>query len=329
MPRLRVFIASSSEGLEIANAAQGYLLASLRDTDVRVWNWEFDLSATYIESLEKVSNEADFAVLVLTPDDVTTSRVTQTLAPRDNVIFELGLFMGRLGRDRCFILCEDRPDLKLPTDLLGVKSAAFQRDAAGATRRSLEAQCATIGARVAALGFRLKFDQAELAAQSAIRAFCTRVQGSWWERISREDPVAMGFVRIEADPMFNTACLKAGKSFDKRGVPIANWKSLLAGVDVDRYTIRYLWSGWFSTPELADSLFQGFGDMEFDKPADAKGPILRGSSRFWDLDESHPEQTKVKPSELRRLTDPGAIATMSDGSEKEVRALVRKTLLEW
>lgn len=329
MPQLRVFVASSSEGIEIANATQGYLLASLPDTDVRVWNWEFDLSATYIESLEKVSNEADFAVLVLTPDDVTTSRVAQTLAPRDNVIFELGLFMGRLGRDRCFILCEDRPDLKLPTDLLGVKSAAFQRDAAGGTRQSLEAQCATISARVAALGIRLKFDQAELAAESAIRAFCTRVEGSWWERISREDPVAMGFVRIENDPLFKTVCLKAGKSFDKDGVFIANWNSLLAGVNVDRYSIRYHWSGWYTTPELGDSLFDGFGEMKFDKPADAKGPILRGSGRFWDMDESHPEQTKVKPSELRRLTDPRAIATMSEGTEKEVRSLVRKTLLEW
>jgi Predicted nucleotide-binding protein containing TIR-like domain len=329
MPRVQVFIASSSEGLEIANAAREYLVTKLRDADVSVWTREFELSATYIESLEKISNKADFAVLVLTPDDVTTSRKTKTLAPRDNVIFELGLFMGCLGRDHCFIVCEDRPDLKLPTDLLGIKSAAFQRDAATRSRHSLAAQCSSIAACVANLSIRFKFDKSEVAAQSAIRQFCARVEGSWWERITRKDPVALSFVRIEADPMFNTACLKAGKAFDKGGVPIANWKSLLAGVDVDQFAIRYLWSGWYSTSELANAIFQGFGDMEFDKPADAKGPILRGSGRFWDLDESHPEQTKVKPSELRRLTDPGAIVTMSEGSEKEVRSLVRKTLLEW
>src|SRR5437764_954979 len=130
MAQVRVFIASSAEGLEIANATRERLIVKLGDAvDVRVWTREFDLSATYIESLERASGEADFAVMVLTPDDVTSSRRVETMAPRDNVVFELGLFMGSLGRERCYIVCEDRPDLKLPTDLLGVKTAAFQRNA--------------------------------------------------------------------------------------------------------------------------------------------------------------------------------------------------------
>jgi CAP12/Pycsar effector protein, TIR domain len=329
MPPPRLFIASSAEGLEIANATRERLTKRLSQLDVRVWTREFDLSATYIESLEKAAAEADFAVLVLTPDDVTTSRKVETLAPRDNVIFELGLFMGCLGRDRCFIVCEDRPDLKLPSDLLGMKSASFHPNARPRSRKSLLTQCDSIAERIAALGPRHKFDQAAVAVQSAIRAFCARVEGTWWSRITREDPVTMSFVRIEADPLFNTVCLKAGKSFDKRGKLIANWKSLLAGVDVERHSIRYHWSGWHTTPNFANALFHGFGEMEFDKPPGPKSPFLRGSGRFWDVDETHPEKTKVKPCQLRRLSDETSIAVMADGNEKEVRALVRKTLVAW
>src|SRR4029453_17942183 len=45
---------------------------------------------------------------------------------RDNVVFELGLFTGRLGRDRAFILMPKNSDFHLPTDLLGVSTATFQ-----------------------------------------------------------------------------------------------------------------------------------------------------------------------------------------------------------
>ncbi len=62
----------------------------------------------------------DFAVLVLTPDDVTESRGASQLSPRDNVLFECGLFMGRLGRERAFIVCDKSTKLKLPSDLAGV-----------------------------------------------------------------------------------------------------------------------------------------------------------------------------------------------------------------
>ena len=39
----------------------------------------------------------DFAILVLTADDLVASRDVLSTAPRDNVLFELGLFMGGLG----------------------------------------------------------------------------------------------------------------------------------------------------------------------------------------------------------------------------------------
>jgi hypothetical protein len=64
-------------------------------------------------------------VLVLTPDDWTTSRGERALSPRDNVIFELGLFMGRLGRTRTFIVHQTGAQVKMPSDLAGVTTAQY------------------------------------------------------------------------------------------------------------------------------------------------------------------------------------------------------------
>jgi len=138
-PRPFVFIGSSSEGKATAESLQNLLNDGTMD--VRIWSdGVFDVSDTAIESLENMVRESDFAVLVLTPDDAIKSRGTHNAAPRDNVIFELGLFMGALGRKRVFALCEtpnkmswrqrffsSRPKaLKIPTDLLGVTTLRYR-----------------------------------------------------------------------------------------------------------------------------------------------------------------------------------------------------------
>ena len=62
----------------------------------------FDPSKTTIENLEQNLDAVEFAVLVITPDDLRTKRETTSEVPRDNVVFELGLYMGRLGRTEPF-----------------------------------------------------------------------------------------------------------------------------------------------------------------------------------------------------------------------------------
>ncbi len=98
-----VFIGSSSEA--IAEATHLNRSLSRRDLTCRLWTQGvFQLSQTTIEDLVRASHECDFAVLFLTPDDMTASRGRRKSAPRDNVVFELGLFMGAIGRDRTFIV---------------------------------------------------------------------------------------------------------------------------------------------------------------------------------------------------------------------------------
>jgi hypothetical protein len=118
-----VFVGSSSEGLEFARATRALLTT---DAEITLWNEDFfRLGKTFIETLVDALPRFDFAVLVLTPDDLVTSREIESLGPRDNVIFELGLFMGQLGRARTFVLYQARAHVKVPSDLSGVTLAPY------------------------------------------------------------------------------------------------------------------------------------------------------------------------------------------------------------
>jgi CRP/FNR family transcriptional regulator, cyclic AMP receptor protein len=120
-----VFIGSSSESRPIVEAMQFELAND--PFIVRAWTSRvFGPSHFPIDDLKTQLDESDFAVLVIGPDDKVTSRGTKFVAPRDNVIFELGLFMGALGRERTFIVQESGKDLKIPSDLLGLGTIRFE-----------------------------------------------------------------------------------------------------------------------------------------------------------------------------------------------------------
>lgn len=122
--RPRLFIASSAEGLDYAYAIQKNLDD---DAEVTVWTQGiFDLSATTVESLIGALDKFDFAVFIFAPDDVLRLRQKKFTAVRDNVVFELGLFMGKLGRHRTFIVApKSSRDLRIPTDLAGITPGTF------------------------------------------------------------------------------------------------------------------------------------------------------------------------------------------------------------
>lgn len=121
-----IFVGSSKEFLSEATWISNSL--NRRPTISRLWTKGiFNLSKTAIEDLMKMTFESDFAVLLFTPDDITISRKKKNPSPRDNTVFELGLFMGALGRERTFIVTPKGVDLKLPTDLLGMKHVLYAK----------------------------------------------------------------------------------------------------------------------------------------------------------------------------------------------------------
>ncbi|MEW8215571.1 MAG: TIR domain-containing protein, partial [Candidatus Thiodiazotropha endolucinida] len=90
----RVFIGSSSEHLNIAEALQQGLTQS---ADVEVWNQGiFEASEVVFTKLTEVAKEFDAAVFVLSPDDLVVKKERELNQPRDNILFEIGLFMGSL-----------------------------------------------------------------------------------------------------------------------------------------------------------------------------------------------------------------------------------------
>jgi len=120
-----MFIGSSSEGLEIAEAVKSKMESYL---NVTIWNEKnvFGLNQSTLDSLLRTVSMYDFALLILTPDDIVEFRHEKVIAPRDNVIFELGLFFGRLGPRHAFILCEE--DTKILSDFKGITITKFRRD---------------------------------------------------------------------------------------------------------------------------------------------------------------------------------------------------------
>jgi CRP/FNR family transcriptional regulator, cyclic AMP receptor protein len=118
-PRVKLFIGSSTEQIESARKLANYLVCNEDALEVLVWDSLFGNLEYPLEALTRMLGDSDFAALIWGGEDTTHSRSSVEASPRDNVIFEAGLSIGRLGRSRTFILVpEDATSrLKIPSDL--------------------------------------------------------------------------------------------------------------------------------------------------------------------------------------------------------------------
>ena len=91
---------------------------------------EQDFGRTIIEKLLDESDKVCFAIALLTPDDIL---VDGSRRARQNVILEIGYFLGKLGKNNIRLIVKD--DLEIPSDLQGVLYLRY--DAAGAWRYKL------------------------------------------------------------------------------------------------------------------------------------------------------------------------------------------------
>ena len=121
--RTKTFVGSSTEGLTVAKAIEAQLSEV---TDVLVWTEGVFLPGrTFVETLEKLIEEVDYAVLVASPDDLLVKHEIENFSMRDNVLLELGLFMAKLGRHRTYLITPKNQPIHIPTDLLGVKTVSY------------------------------------------------------------------------------------------------------------------------------------------------------------------------------------------------------------
>lgn len=119
------FIASSSERRDVADALQELLES--KNVEVTIWNQGvLAPSSVVLDGLVSRLAEFDFGIFVFAPDDTTVIRGESTYSVRDNVLFEMGLFVGRLGRERAFMVSPADPTaMHLATDLGGIVAVTY------------------------------------------------------------------------------------------------------------------------------------------------------------------------------------------------------------
>ena len=179
MKKPRIFLGSSGKQVKLLQAIR----RGLEDVaDVEPWTTTFNPGRSTLDRLVELSREVDFAAFVFAQDDWTTTEAAEPgqASPRDNVVFEAGLFGGALGIRRTFIL--HAKGSKLPSDLPGLTSVRYDT--------------ATSPAEVRAINQKLR---------KAIETEGRRgpVEGLWWQLSltarSEFEPSAVSLLRISRD----------------------------------------------------------------------------------------------------------------------------------
>jgi hypothetical protein len=141
----QIFIGSSKAGYNVAKKAKAYL----SDVgDCFLWKepgiWEPNRST--FDNLLRMASYFDFGVFVATADDLTlTADNRLVIEPRDNVILEMSLFLGSMGRDKSFLLVEESRDMKLPSDFNGIYMPRFKK----ADNKSIKSACDEYAVKIA------------------------------------------------------------------------------------------------------------------------------------------------------------------------------------
>jgi hypothetical protein len=225
MSKPRIFIGSSKEQQKLLQS----ITRGLEDVaQVEPWTSSFNPGTTTLERLLELAHQVDFAAFVFAKDDWTTNTAQVSDAaepgqasPRDNVVFEAGLFGGVLGMHRTFILHAN--GAKLPTDLLGLTSVRY--------------------GDVTAAEMRLVNQKLRKAIESEGRV--ARIEGLWWQfsltERSAEEPSAVSFLRISRDR--DGAFELSGRSWQEDGTLSARYWSEAAKEKKDPAGIFYYWNG--------------------------------------------------------------------------------------
>lgn len=157
--RPRVFIGSSAEALPVARSTARALKP--HSTPI-LWEKDVFLPSTFfLDGLFDEVQKCQLALFVFSNDDVVRLRGRMYNATRDNVVFELGLFMTKLGRPNClFLVPQTKQPFRLPSDLKGLsyisyETAAVKRNPKTGLKPAIEELKATIDKLIEGDGSRL------------------------------------------------------------------------------------------------------------------------------------------------------------------------------
>jgi hypothetical protein len=116
--------------------------------DVRLWEHDTRLTVSILESVSSSLESADFGVFVFTPTDKVVRDGAVVDVARDNVVFELALFVGLKSKEHSFIISAG--DVDVPSDLRGITQERFslKRDAGEADQKAVASDAQTAAGNI-------------------------------------------------------------------------------------------------------------------------------------------------------------------------------------
>jgi hypothetical protein len=303
MDKPRIFLGSSGKQEKLLQA----LTRGLQDVArVEPWTTSFNPGTTTLERLLELAHEVDFAAFVFAQDDWTTnSPLASSLpesgqaSPRDNVVFEAGIFGGALGMRRTFIL--HASGSKLPSDLLGLT-------------------CVRYGEAITPAEMRVVNQKLRKAIENEGRV--ARIEGLWWqfsltERTARE-PSAVSLLRISRDR--DGALEVAGRSWQEDGRLSARYWSEAVKERKEPSGVFYYWKGERPLDPDCPQLY-GTGEIRMESAERASG--------YWTTrPDKHPE-VDVRTSGVYWRADPEDMSILDGRDDRKRGELIAERMRHW
>ena len=303
MGKPRIFLGSSGKQEKLIQALTRGLGEIAR---VEPWTTSFNPGVSTLERLLELTREVDFAAFVFAADDWTTSGAASApdansgqAAPRDNVVFEAGLFGGVLGMRRTFIL--HAHGAKLPTDLLGLTAIRYESELGAAEMRAINQKL-----------------RKAIESESGM----ARIEGDWWQfsltARSERDPAALSLLKV-ARGRDGTLGL-AGRSWQADGKLCARYWSEAAKEKEGSSGLFYYWNGERpldpDTPQL-------YGTAEIKVEAED-----RASGYFITKSDADPG-LNAKTIGVYWRAEPEDVTTLDGRDDRKRAALIAERLKEW
>jgi hypothetical protein len=299
----RIFLGSSGKQEKLLQALTRGLESVAH---VEPWTTSFNPGTTTLQRLLDLSREVDFAAFVFARDDWTTESAPTSdpaehgqASPRDNVVFEAGLFGGALGMHRTFIL--HASGSKLPSDLLGLTSVRYDQATTASEMRSVN-------------------QKLRKAIESEGRV--ARIEGAWWQfsltERSSEEPSAVSLLRISRDR--DGALGLAGRSWQEDGTLSARYWSEASKEKSDPPGVFYYWNGERPRDPNAPQLV-GTGEIRIETPDRAAGYFTTRS-------DTSPE-LNARTSGVYLRADPEDVSILDGGNDRQRAELIAKRLTRW
>jgi Predicted nucleotide-binding protein containing TIR-like domain len=298
MNKPRIFLGSSGKQTKLLQA----ITRGLEDVaEVEPWTTTFNPGRSTLDRLVELSQEVDFAAFVFAQDDWTTTDASQTgeASPRDNVVFEAGLFGGALGIRRTFIL--HASGSKLPSDLLGLTSVRYDTAAGPAGVRAINQKL-----------------------RKAIETEGSRsaVEGLWWQlsltTLSENEPSAVSLLRISRDR--DGGLNVNGRAWQEDGMLSNRYWSEAAKERREPAGVLYFWRGERPRDPNAPQL-EGAGEITVESADRATG--------YWTTRSERDPGLHARTSGIYLRADSSDLQVLEAGSPDERAQLIAQRLQEW